>query len=114
MQKLKKDWKFFLILFLAVIMLLSISFYSLGISDKLYIKGEEINADKYIENISQGTIIEQKIISQNNNLERIDIEFEPFKDEYNIAKEAIIGIKNENGEIIAAKSVSFFESNTES
>lgn len=105
MQKLKKDWKFFLILFLAVIMLLSISFYSLGISDKLYIKGEGINADKYIENISQGTIIEQKIISQNNNLERIDIEFEPFKDEYNIDKEAIIGIKNENGEIIKEEKV---------
>jgi len=34
--------------------------YALKVSDKLYKKSEKIESDSYIENINQGTIIEQK------------------------------------------------------
>ena len=105
MEKIKKDWKFIVILILGVIAMLSIGFYSLGVSDKLYNVSEDLNPNKNVEDIKVGTVVEQKIISDQNNFERIDIEFEPFKDEYNIDGIATIGIKDENGTVIKEENI---------
>ena len=105
-NKLKKDWKFFLILFISVIAIISMAFYALRVSDKLYNTSEKIKADQYIKNINLGTIIEQKIISDKNNFERVDIVFEPLKEEYGNFCDVTIGIKDENGNIIKEENIS--------
>ena len=105
-NKLKKDWKFFLILFISIIAIIAMAFYALGVSDKLYNANEKIETDKYVENINVGTIIEQKIIGDKNNFERVDIDFEPFKDEYGNFCNITIGIKDENGNVIKEENIS--------
>ena len=105
-NKLKKDWKFFLILFISIIAIIAMAFYALGVSNKLYNASEKIETDKYVENINVGTIIEQKIIGDKNNFERVDIDFEPFKDEYGNFCNITIGIKDENGNVIKEENIS--------
>ena len=105
-NKLKKDWKFFLILFISIIAIIAMAFYALGVSDKLYNANEKIETDKYVENINVGTIIEQKIIGDKNNFERVDIDFEPFKDEYGNFCNITIGMKDETGNVIKEENIS--------
>ena len=105
-NKLKKDCKFFLILFISIIAIIAMAFYALGVSNKLYNASEKIETDKYVENINVGTIIEQKIIGDKNNFERVDIDFEPFKDEYGNFCNITIGIKDENGNVIKEENIS--------
>ena len=105
-NKLKKDWKFFLILFISIITIIAMAFYALGVSDKLYNASEKIETDKYVENINVGTIIEQKIIGDKNNFERVDIDFEPFKDEYGSFCNITIGMKDETGNVIKEENIS--------
>lgn len=103
--KLIKDWKFFSVLIIAILALLMISFYALGVSDKLYRKSEKIETENYIQNIEKGNVIEQKITAKENNFQRIDIQFEPLKQEYNIAGKVVIGIKDESGKIIKEETI---------
>lgn len=105
-SNLKKDWKFFLILFISIISIIAMDFYALGVSDKLYNTSEKIDANQYMENINGQTVVEQKIISDQNNFTRVDIDFESFKDEYESLGNITIGIKDENGNVIKEESIS--------
>ena len=104
-EKLKKDWKFFLILIITIIASLLISFYSLNISDKIYRTSENIETTDYVQDVKQGTIIEQKIVAKENNFQRIDIEFEPFKERYDISGNIIITLKDQDGKNIKKKTI---------
>lgn len=106
MEKIKQDWKFFLIFFISIIAIIAMAIYALGVSDKLYNTSENIETDNYIKNIKVETIIEQKILSNQNNFERVDIDFEPFKDEYGNFSEVTIGINDENGNLIKEEKIS--------
>lgn len=106
MEKIKQDWKFFLIFFISIIAIIAMAIYAFGVSDKLYNTSENIETDNYIENIKVGTIIEQKILSNQNNFERVDIDFEPFKDEGGNFCEVTIGINDENGNLIKEEKIS--------
>lgn len=104
-EKIIKHWKFFTVISIVILAILMMSFYALKVSDKLYKKSEKIQSDSYIENIEQGMIIEQKIIAEENNFNRVDIEFEPFKEKWNIGGEVAISIKDENNIIIDTKHI---------
>lgn len=106
MEKIKQDWKFFLIFFISIIAIIAMAIYALEVSDKLYNTSENIETDNYIKNIKVETIIEQKILSNQNNFERVDIDFEPFKDEYGNFSEVTIGINDENGNLIKEEKIS--------
>ena len=106
MEKIKQDWKFFLIFFISIIAIIAMAIYALGVSDKLYNTSENIETDNYIKNIKVETIIEQRILSNQNNFERVDIDFEPFKDEYGNFSEVTIGINDENGNLIKEEKIS--------
>ena len=61
---LKKDWKFFGILVIVIIVILLISGYTLSIKNKLYTKGELQEATGVIEKIEQGTRNRTKLFSK--------------------------------------------------
>ncbi|MCI8444442.1 MAG: DUF2142 domain-containing protein [Clostridia bacterium] len=104
-ENLRKDWKFFSALIIAIIALLMIAFYALGVSDKLYRKSEKITTEDYIQNIEEGNKIEQKIRAKENNFQRIDIEFEPLKEQIEVAGKVRISIQDEKGEIIKEETI---------
>lgn len=104
-ENLVKDWKFFAILSLVIAIFLLISFYTLDVSNKLYNATEKVETSDYIENVKTGTLVEQKIIAKSNNLKRINIEFESFKDRYDIGGTVTIGIKDANGDTISTKTI---------
>lgn len=60
MEKIKQDWKFFLIFFISIIAIIAMAIYALEVSNKLYNTSENIETDNYIKNIKVETIIEQK------------------------------------------------------
>ena len=94
-QKIKKDWKFFSILAVAVILIWMLVFYSLDVSDKVYNTSEKIEAEGSIKDVTPGMKIEQKIKATRNNFKRVDIQFEPLKEQNNIAGKVTIGINDE-------------------
>ncbi len=99
-EKITKDWKFFSIIMIVILAIIMMSFYAVGISDKLYKTSDKIEVKDYIHNIECGNIIEQKIIAKEDNFQRVDIQFEPLKEETNVAGKVSINIKDENGKVI--------------
>lgn len=97
---IKKDWKFFCVLTISMLALLLMCFYSLKVSDKTYHKSEDIGYNDYIKENTEGTKIVQKFIATGNNLERIDINFEPLKEKANVGGIIKIEIVDENGHVI--------------
>lgn len=93
-QIIKRDWKFFLTLIISLLALLMLCNYNLKISDKLYDYTDKIEAKESIDNIKSGTTIKQSFIAKQNNLSKIYIEFEPYKNEKNIGGQAVIGIRD--------------------
>ncbi len=80
-------------------------FYSLDVSDKVYNTSEKIEAEGSIKDVTPGMKIEQKIKATRNNFKRVDIQFEPLKEQNNIAGKVTIGINDENGKTIAKKTI---------
>lgn len=97
--------KILILLFCTVALMFLVSTYSLKISDKLYDKSEKIETSNYLRNIENGKRIEQKIIAKYNNFQRIDIEFEPFKEKSNISGKITIGIDDSEGKNIAKQEI---------
>ena len=103
--KIKEQWKFLTILIIGVIAILMTANYILGITDGLYNKSENIEAQESIKDIQANDKIEQKIIAAENNFERVDIQFEPLKEESDVSGEITIGIQDENGKNIEEKTI---------
>lgn len=111
-MNLRKDIKFFLVLIIAIFVITAISLYKLNISDRLYNYGNQVDESKLteyatIENISENEEINQKFVAKENNLEIIYLQFNSFKDESNIDGNAIIGLKDENGNIIKEDNIKY-------
>ncbi len=103
--KIKQQWKFLTILIISVIAILMTANYVLGITDKLYNKSETIEAQESVKDIKQGDKIEQKIVAAENNFQRVDIQFNPLKEETNVSGEITIGIQDENGQTIEEETI---------
>ena len=97
---IKKDWKFLSIITIAILLILLVATYAVSIKNKLYTKGEVQKETGVIEKIEQGTEISQSFVAIDNNLEKIILDFEGYKDDINCGGKAIIGIKDSDGNII--------------
>ena len=111
-MNIKKDIKFFLVLIIAVTVIILISLYKLNISDKLYNYGNKVDESKLteyatIENISENEEFNQKFVAKENNLEIIYLQFNPFKEQANIDGNVVIGLKDENGNIIKENNIKY-------
>lgn len=104
-MNIKKDWKFFTILTLAIIIITLITTYTASIQFKLYEKGENQDATGVVVGVKQGTKIEEKFIAKENNLQKILISFEPYKDSLKYGGEVIIGIKDNNDNVIKEEKI---------
>lgn len=102
---IKKKWTLFGILTIVILILLLISTYTISIKNKLYTKGEIQEATGVIENIEQGTEISQKFEAFDDNLEKVVINFEPYKDDQDYGGNVIVGIKDSDGNTIAEEKI---------
>ena len=104
-REIKKDWKFFVVLAIAIIAIWMLAIYTVTINQKLYTKGSLPETVGSLQDISENTQIEQKFIAKENNLEKIKIEFEPYKEDSNVGGKVKIGIRNEQGNILKEKEI---------
>lgn len=102
---LKKDWKFLSIITIVVILIMLLATYTAEIKNKFYTKGERQEATGVVENIEIGTEIIQSFQATSNNLEKIVLDFEPYKDDSNCGGKVLVGIKDNEGKIIQEKEI---------
>lgn len=105
LEELKKNWKFYTIMNVSIILIILLMTYMVNISDKLYKKIDYKIGDSYVEDIDTDTTITQKFIAEYNNLEKLYIEFEPFKDSSNVGGDVLIGVRDEDGNIIKEEKI---------
>lgn len=101
-KKINKKFVIFLIILLiVVIMEVLIVAYEASIGNKFYHSGNETSkTENVIDNVEEGTVVEQKFLAVDNNLEKVLIDFEPYKDDKNCGGTVLIGIKDENGKTL--------------
>ena len=97
---IKKDWKFYGILTIAVLIIILIANYTLQIEEKLYTTGEKQEETGTLEDVTTGTEIVQTFFAVANNLEKVKIDFEPYKDDVNCGGKVTVGIKDADGNVI--------------
>ena len=102
---LKKDWKFYGILTIAVLIIVLIANYSLKIEEKLYTTGEIQEETGTLEDASAGTEIVQTFVAIDNNLKKVKIDFEPYKEDVNCGGKVTVGIKDANGNVIQEREI---------
>ena len=105
LEELKKNCKFYTIMTVSIILIILLMTYMVNISDKLYKKIDYKIGDSYVEDIDTDTTITQKFIAEYNNLEKLYIEFEPFKDSSNVGGDVLIGVRDEDGNIIKEEKI---------
>lgn len=104
-NKIKKDWKFFLLLGISIVLIVLMILYTLRVSDKVYNVSEKVEVQDTIKEVTAGMKFEQKINAIQNNFQRVDIQFEGFKEQSNIAGKVTIGIDDPNGKNIRKKTI---------
>ena len=102
---IKNNWKFFALLTIIIFFIVLISTYTVSIKNKLYTSGEIQKETGVIEKINTGTEILQTFIASSNNLSKVILDFEPYKDESNCGGNVIVGIKDSTGKILAEKNI---------
>lgn len=102
---IKKDWKFFSILTLAILIITLIVTHAVSFQYKLYKKGNTQEATGVIKQINEGTQIEQKFIAKENNLKKISLDFETYRESSKVGGKVTIGIKDSDGKIIKEKTI---------
>ncbi len=102
---IKKDWKFLIILFIAISLILLVANYTVSIKNKLYTKGRLQETTGVIQDVSQGMEVIQNFVAVDNNLERVILNFESYKDDANCGGKVLLGIKDYNGKILEEKQI---------
>ena len=102
----KKTWIFWTILTITIICILLLANYTVSINSKLYTSGIEQKETGVIENVEVGTKIEQSFIAIDNNLEKITIDFEPYKSDEKRGGIVKIEVKDNDGNVIGNKEIS--------
>lgn len=102
---LKKDWKFYTVLLISIIVVLLIITYTVSIKNKLYTSGSVQEATGNIEKIEENSELIQSFVAVENNLEKVIIDFEPYKDAANCGGRIKVGIKDNNGYILTEKEI---------
>lgn len=101
----KKEVKFLGIITVAIVLILLLATYIASIKNKFYTKGELQEATGVIEKVEQGTEVTQTFEAIDNNLEKVMLDFEPYKDELTCGGEVVVGIKDSEGNIIEEKEI---------
>ena len=101
----RKEIKFFGIITVVIILILLLATYIASIKNKFYTKGELQEATGIIEKVEQGTEVIQTFEAIDNNLEKVMLDFEPYKDELTCGGEVLVGIKDSEGNIIEEKEI---------
>ena len=99
----EKTWIFWTILTITIICILLLANYTASINSKLYTSGIEQKETGVIENVEAGTKIEQSFIAIDNNLEKITIDFEPYKSDEKRGGIVKIEVKDNDGNVIGNK-----------
>ena len=114
---IKKDWKFCVFLIIAIIVIMSISFYRIKLLNLEYVASYNpiSNSEKYnktYEAKEKGDEIGQTFIAKFNNLEKILIQFDKFKLEQSYiltGGTATVGIKDMQGNEIYSKQITMMD-----
>ncbi len=101
----KNNWKFCILLFIIIIVINIISCYNLDINNKLYSKGTLLEGNSVIEDVTVGTNITGTFIALDDNLEKISLNFEPYKDIINCGGTVVITIENDEGKILKSSTI---------
>ena len=104
-QNENKTIRFSIIFFIIIVFVLLLVFYTLKCSNMLYNKSSEITSNGYVENIKENQTVEKAIIGQYNNLQEIDIKFEPFKGKNTVGGTAKISLYDEKNNLIKEQSI---------
>ena len=104
-EMIKKHWKLIGILAIAILVILLVANYTLEIKNKLYTMGEVQEATGVIEDVKLGTEVSQSFVALDNNLEKVIIDFEGYKDDANCGGKVIVGIKDSSGNVIKEKQI---------
>ena len=102
---MKKDWKFFSLLTVVILLILLVATYTVSLKNRLYTKGEIQEATGVVQGINQGTEILQSFIAIDNNLQKVILDFEPYKDEGKCGGKVIVGIKDSDGNVIKEQEI---------
>lgn len=104
-EMIKKHWKLIGILAIAILVILLVANYTLEIKNKLYTMGEVQEATGVVEDVKLGTEVSQSFVALDNNLEKVIIDFEGYKDDANCGGKVIVGIKDSSGNVIKEKQI---------
>ena len=104
-MNLKKDWKFFSIITIVIILIMLLATYTAEIKNKFNTKSEKQEATGVVEKVEVGTEITQNFQALDNNLEKIVLDFEPYKDDMNCGGKVLVGIEDSEGKVIQEKEI---------
>ena len=104
----KKDYKFWLILLVSIIIIFIIAFYNIKLNNLAYVASYDptVNQDKYnkeFEAKEVGNEIGETFIAKYNNLKKVYVKFDELKIQDRVilsAGDGVVGVKDENGNII--------------
>ena len=102
---IKKDWRFFCSITVAILLILLVATYTVTLKNKLYTKGMLQEATGVVQEVNQGTEILQSFIAIDDNLGKVILDFEPYKDESNCGGKVIVGIKDSDGNVIKEQEI---------
>ena len=103
--KFKKNCIFWSIITMAIIIILMQSIHMILINDKLYTSGQMQEPTNIIKETHEGTKISQEFKAIDNNLEKIKLIFEPFKDESQVGGKIKISLLDEEGKLIKEEEI---------
>lgn len=93
---IKKNWKFFLILGISILLITMLVNYICEINYKLYDTTEKKEGTSLEKEMKQDDVISQSFIASKNNLNKVMIELDPKKEDVNAGGEIVVGIKKED------------------
>ena len=96
----KNDYVFWIIITIIMLIIIMTANYIIDINQKMYAFGEKQEATGSLEKLQEETKINQKFIAIDNNLEKIKIDFEPYKNERNVGGKVKITLQDEENKII--------------
>lgn len=103
--EIKKNWIFWSILTIVIGIIWLLASYTVSINNKLYTAGMTQEPTGVIEEVKQGTKIIQSFIAIDNNLEKIMIDFEPYKQNAKIGGKIKIEVQDNEGNIIGNEEI---------
>jgi len=101
----KKDWKFFVTLLVVILAIVLFATYEVSTLYKLYKSTYKQKSTGVVEEIQQGTLIEEKFVACENNLEKILLYFEPYQGYSAYGGKVTIKMQDEIGNVLSQETI---------